>query len=84
MSAGNDDDKEFNKSVPLDLARSQITTVRTVDGKAPLLLSGQTLRGMRVVTQGISPNSNQGVSGQTIIATNIVPQVLKQGKYLSR
>lgn len=78
MSANNEDEKEFHKSVPLDLARSQITTVRTVEGKAPLMMSSQTLRGMRVLAQGLSSSGSQSASGPTIIATNIVPQVLKQ------
>ncbi|KAL3283559.1 hypothetical protein HHI36_006698 [Cryptolaemus montrouzieri] len=79
MSANNEEEKEFHKSVPLDLARNQITTVRTVEGKAPLVMSSQSLRGMRVLAQGIASSSSQSIAGPTIITSNIVPQaVLKQ------
>lgn len=79
MSGPGDEGKEPHKALPLDLARNQITTVRTVDGKAPLLMTSA-LRGlgMRVLTPGTSaaPPTNQ-----TIITTNIVPHtVFKQGK----
>ncbi|EFA03829.2 histone deacetylase complex subunit SAP130 [Tribolium castaneum] len=73
-----DEGKESHKSLPLDLARTQITTVRTVEGKAPLLMTNQGLRGVRVLTQGTPPNSGQASSNaQTIITTNIVPTVFK-------
>ncbi|XP_044751852.1 histone deacetylase complex subunit SAP130 isoform X6 [Coccinella septempunctata] len=77
MNSNNQDDKEFHKSLPLDLARSQLTTARTIEGKSPLIMSNQTIRGMRVLAQGISSNGSQ-TAGQTIITTNIVPQILKQ------
>lgn len=77
MSSNADEDKEAQKAMPLDLARSQITTVRAVDGKTPLLMTNQSLRGMRVLTQAVASSSNPAsVSGQTIITTNIVPQAV--------
>lgn len=79
MNTNNDEDKDSHKSVPLDLARNQITTVRTVEGKTPLVMTGQSLRGMRVLTQTLPSSGIQNVSGPTIITTNIVPQaVIKQ------
>lgn len=83
MSATGDDDKDMQKGLPLDLARNQITTVRTVEGKGPLVMTSQTLRGMRVVQQPLPTSSgSSSVGGQTIITTNIVPQaVLKPGRF---
>ncbi|CAH0558212.1 unnamed protein product [Brassicogethes aeneus] len=74
MSGQNDDDKDIQKALPLDLARSQITA-----GKGPLVMTGQSLRGMRVLQGALTTSTNTSVGGQTIITTNIVPQaVLKQ------
>jgi hypothetical protein len=83
MSGNGEEGKESHKTLPLDLARNQITTVRTVDGKAPLLMTSQALRGMRVLTQGAPSNAGQSSSNTpTIITTNIVPHtVFKQGKW---
>jgi hypothetical protein len=80
MSGNGEEGKESHKTLPLDLARNQITTVRTVDGKAPLLMTSQALRGMRVLTQGAPSNAGQSSSNTpTIITTNIVPHtVFKQ------
>ncbi|XP_044267911.1 histone deacetylase complex subunit SAP130 isoform X1 [Tribolium madens] len=72
MSGNGDEGKESHKSLPLDLARTQITTV----GKAPLLMTSQALRGMRVLTQGTPPNSGQVSNAPTIITTNIVPHTV--------
>ncbi|CAG9767547.1 unnamed protein product [Ceutorhynchus assimilis] len=70
MSANVDEDKEPQKALPLDLARTQITTVRTVESnKAPLVMSSQALRNVRVL-QGV--NAIPASVGQTII-TNLVP-----------
>lgn len=82
MSSTSEEEKDPQKAVPLDLARNQIANVRTVEAKAPLMMTSQSLRSMRVLAQGIS-NSNAGsVGGPTIIATNLVTQaVLKSGKY---
>ncbi|CAG9858712.1 unnamed protein product [Phyllotreta striolata] len=77
MSTNGDDEKDSPKAVPLDLAKNQITNIRTVEGKTPLVMSNQSLRGMRVLTQGV-PSSSTSLSGPTIIATNLVsPAVLK-------
>lgn len=84
MSGNTEEEKsESGKIVPLDLARNQMTTVKTIEGKTPIVMTGQHLRGMRVLTQSVST----GASGQTslatptIITTNILPPaVLKQGK----
>ncbi|XP_063903310.1 histone deacetylase complex subunit SAP130 isoform X2 [Zophobas morio] len=80
MSGNGEEGKEAHKSLPLDLARNQITTVRAVEGKAPLLMTTQALRGMRVLTQGTPTNAGQSSSNTpTIITTNIVPHtVFKQ------
>lgn len=79
MSGNGDEDKlEQGKNVPLDLA-AKITTVKAaLDGKgAPMVVAGQPLRNMRVLSQ---QGSGQGsVVTPTIISTNIVPQaILKQ------
>lgn len=83
MSGNGEEGKEAHKSLPLDLARNQITTVRAVEGKAPLLMTTQALRGMRVLTQGTPTNAGQSSSNTpTIITTNIVPHtVFKQGEF---
>lgn len=80
MSGNLESDKEVPKAVPLDLARTQITTVRTVEGKSPLVVTSGSLRNMRVLTQGI-PNTNPSSIGTpTILTTNLVSQaVLKTG-----
>lgn len=78
MSGTGDEGKESHKALPLDLARNQITAVRTVDGKAPLVMTSHALRGMRVLAPGTSATP---APNQTIITTNIVPHtVFKQGK----
>lgn len=80
MSANTDDEKtEPGKSFPLDLA-SKLTSIKTIDAK-PSLVSSQQLRNMRLVAHP-SSSSGQIPSGTpTIITTNIVPQVLKQGNF---
>lgn len=82
MSGNGDEDKvEGTKIVPLDLA-SKVTNVKSMDGKTPLLVAGTPLRGMRVLAQSSSGQSNVG--GSTIITTSLVPQaVLKPGIYFS-
>lgn len=85
MSGNSEEGKDSHKTLPLDLARTQITTVRTVDGKAPLLMTSQQLRGMRVLAQGAPVNSCQSSSNApTIITTNIVPHtaVFKPGSHI--
>lgn len=80
MSGNNEEEKsESGKILPLDLARNQVTAVKTVEGKAPIVMP---LRGMRVLAQSLSSGSGQAtVSAPTIITTNILPPaVLKQGK----
>lgn len=79
MSGTTEDEKsEAPKAFPLDLA-AKITTVKTMDGKTPLVMTGQPLRNMRVLTQPASGNSGQtSVVTPAIITANIVPQVLKQ------
>ncbi|KAK5645713.1 hypothetical protein RI129_004177 [Pyrocoelia pectoralis] len=79
MSGTSEDDKpEVPKAFPLDLA-AKLTTVKTMDGKTPLVMTGQPLRNMRVLTQQATVNSGQtSVVTPAIITTNIVPQVLKQ------
>ncbi|XP_031343789.1 histone deacetylase complex subunit SAP130 isoform X2 [Photinus pyralis] len=79
MSGTTEDEKsEAPKAFPLDLA-AKIATVKTMDGKTPLVMTGQPLRNMRVLTQPASGNSGQtSVVTPAIITTNIVPQVLKQ------
>lgn len=84
MSTNVEDDKDSPKAVPLDLARNQITNIRTVDGKTPLLMSNQSLRGMRVLAQGVSSSTTSSLGGPTIITTNLVSQaVLKPGLLFS-
>ncbi|KAF5287736.1 hypothetical protein FQA39_LY15756 [Lamprigera yunnana] len=79
MSGNGDEEKsETAKAFPLDLA-SKIATIKTMDGKTPLVMTGQPLRNMRVLTQPSSGNSGQTpLVTPTIITTNIVSQVLKQ------
>lgn len=88
MSGNTEEEKsESGKIAPLDLARNQMTAVKTIEGKTPVLMTGQHLRGMRVLTQSVSTGgSGQAtVTAPTIIATNILPPaVLKQGKVLSK
>lgn len=83
MSGNGDEEKELQKVTPLDLARSQITTIRTVEGtKAPLVMTGQALRGMRVLTQSVpQPTAITTPSnGPTIITTQTN---IKSGNWLS-
>lgn len=85
MSSNNEDDKESQKAVPLDLARNPVATIRTAENKPPLVMTSQALRGMRVLTtQGVSSSNSTSLGGQTIITTNLVSQaVLKSGKNYS-
>lgn len=78
MSGSTEEEKnEAGKMVPLDLARNQISAVKTVDGKTPIVIPGQHLRGMRLLTQAVSSTTP---STPTIITTNILPPaVIKQG-----
>uniref|UniRef100_A0A6P7F1A4 Histone deacetylase complex subunit SAP130-A n=1 Tax=Diabrotica virgifera virgifera TaxID=50390 RepID=A0A6P7F1A4_DIAVI len=78
MSTNPEDEKDSPKAVPLDLARS-ITNVRTLEGKTPIVMTNQSLRGMRVLTQGVPSCNPSSLGGPTIITTNLVSQaVLKQ------
>uniref|UniRef100_A0AAR5PK97 Histone deacetylase complex subunit SAP130 C-terminal domain-containing protein n=1 Tax=Dendroctonus ponderosae TaxID=77166 RepID=A0AAR5PK97_DENPD len=79
MSGNPDDHKEPQKLLPLDLARAQMTAVRTVESsKAPLVMTSQALRNVRVLTQGGSAASSPISVGPTII-TNLMPgAVIKQ------
>lgn len=82
MSGKTEEEKsDAGKMVPLDLARNQISGVKTVEGKAPIVIPGQHLRGMRVLTQTVSSGTAPTTATtQTIITTNILPPaVLKQG-----
>lgn len=80
MSSTSEEEKDPQKAVPLDLARNQMTNVRTVEAKTPLVIS-QSLRNMRVLAQGVSNSNTGSVGGPTIITTNLVSQaVLKSGK----
>lgn len=78
MSGITEEEKnEAGKMVPLDLARNQLSAVKTVEGKAPIVIPGQHLRGMRLLTQTVSSTT---ASTPTIITTNILPPaVIKQG-----
>lgn len=80
MSGNSEEEKsEAGKIVPLDLA-SKVTTVKTVDGKAPLLIPGAIRGGpLRVLAQSV-PGTGQTSVGGTMLTASIVPQVLKQGK----
>ncbi|XP_018325748.1 histone deacetylase complex subunit SAP130-A [Agrilus planipennis] len=79
MSGNGDEDKtEPGKTFPLDLA-AKITTVKSVDCKTPLIMTGQALRNMRVLTpsSAVQTSLNTG----NILTTNILSQaVLKQGE----
>lgn len=80
MSANTDDEKtEAGKSFPLDLA-SKLTNVKTIDAK-PSLVSPQQLRNMRLVTHSSSSSGQTSIGTPTIITTNIMSQVLKQGNH---
>lgn len=80
MSSTSEEEKDPQKAVPLDLARNQMTSVRTLEAKTPLMISGQSLRNMRVLPQGVSSSSGGSVGGPTILTTNLVSQaVLKSG-----
>lgn len=81
MSGNPEDHKEPQKLLPLDLARTQMTAVRTVESsKAPLVMTSQALRNVRVLTQGGSASNSPISMGPTII-TNLMPgAVIKQGK----
>lgn len=82
MSSTGDDDKDSQKAVPLDLARNQMSNVRTIEAKTPLVMTSQSLRNMRVLAQGVSSPNTGSVGGPTIITTNLVSQaVLKSGEY---
>lgn len=81
MSSTSEEEKDPQKAIPLDLARNQMTSVRTVEAKTPLVMTSQSLRNMRVLAQGVSSSNAGSVGGPTIITTNLVPQaVLKSGK----
>lgn len=81
MSSTSEEEKDPQKIVPLDLARNQMTNVRTVEAKAPLVMTSQSLRNMRVLAQSISSSNAGSVGGPTIITTNLVPPaVLKSGE----
>lgn len=82
MSANADDEKDSHKAVPLDLARSQVTNIRTVEAKTPIVMTSQSLRSMRVLTQGVASSNPTSIGGPTIITTNLVSQaVLKPGMF---
>lgn len=88
MSGNSEEEKnETGKLVPLDLARNQMN--KTIEGKvaagaavataAPIVIPGQHLRGMRVLTQTVAASGTTNTT-PTIITTNILPSaVLKQG-----
>ncbi|KAK9712395.1 Histone deacetylase complex subunit SAP130 C-terminus [Popillia japonica] len=79
MSTNADDEKtEAGKSFPLDLA-SKLSGIKTIDAK-PSLVSSQQLRNMRVLTHSSSSSGQTSVGTPTIITTNIMSQVLKQGQ----
>lgn len=75
MSTNTDDEKDTPKAVPLDLARN-ISSVRTVEGKTPIVMTNQSLRGMRVLTQSVPGSNPSSLGGSTIIATNLVSQAV--------
>ncbi|KAF5303061.1 hypothetical protein FQR65_LT08390 [Abscondita terminalis] len=79
MSGNVEEDKpESAKAFPLDLA-AKLTSAKTMDGKAPLLVTTQPLRNMRVLAQQSGTSSGQtSIVTPTIISTSIVSQVLKQ------
>nr|CAH7759215.1 unnamed protein product [Callosobruchus chinensis] len=70
-----EEEKEASKAVPLDLAKSQITTVKTVESKSPLVMSSQSLRGVRVLSQTVS-NPNAVSLGNAIITTSLISQAV--------
>ncbi|KAG5883158.1 hypothetical protein JTB14_033409 [Gonioctena quinquepunctata] len=74
MSGNAEDDKDSPKAIPLDLARNQITTVRNIEGKTPLVMTNQSLRNMRVLAQGVSGSNPSSITGPTIITTNLMSQ----------
>ncbi|KAJ8930195.1 hypothetical protein NQ314_017035 [Rhamnusium bicolor] len=76
MSGNAEEEKESQKAVPLDLARNQIAAVRSIENKTPLVMTSQSLRGMRVLTQGVSSANPTGIGGQTIITTNLMSQAV--------
>ncbi|XP_057670955.1 histone deacetylase complex subunit SAP130-B isoform X1 [Diorhabda carinulata] len=75
MSTNTEDEKDSPKAVPLDLARN-ISSVRTVEGKTPIVMTNQSLRGMRVLTQSVPGSNPSTLSTPTIIATNLVSQAV--------
>lgn len=80
MSGNTEDDKlEAGKSFPLDLV-SKLGSVRTIEGKSSLV-SGQQLRNMRLLTHTVSGGGQPAMGTPTIITTNLVSQVLKQGNF---
>lgn len=80
MSSTSEEEKDSQKAVPLDLARNQMTNVRTVEAKTPLVMTSQSLRNMRVLAHGVSSSNAGPIGNSTIISTNLVPQaVLKSG-----
>ncbi|CAG9825085.1 unnamed protein product [Phaedon cochleariae] len=76
MSSNPEEEKDAPKAVPLDLARSQIASLRTIDGKTPLLMTNQSLRNMRVVAQGTSITNTSSLGSPTLITTNLVSQAV--------
>lgn len=73
--SGNDEEKcDAAKMLPLDLARTQMKGGGVE--KTPIVIPGQHLRSMRVLTQSVTSTT------PTIITTNILPSaVLKPGLY---
>ncbi|XP_076269949.1 sin3A-associated protein 130 isoform X2 [Rhynchophorus ferrugineus] len=75
MGGNGEDEKEPQKVLPLDLARTQITVRAGESSKTPLVVTSQALRNVRVLTPA---SSNSSAVGPTII-TNLVPQaIIKQ------
>nr|CAI5827699.1 unnamed protein product [Callosobruchus analis] len=70
-----EEEKEASKAVPLDLAKSQVTTVKTIESKSPLVMSSQSLRGVRVLSQTVS-NPNAVSLGNAIITTSLISQAV--------
>lgn len=79
MSGNNDEEKpEGSKVFPLDLASKLTMKPMEVTKGAPLVMTAQPLRGMRVLTPATGVGGGTtSVTGQTI---SIVPQaMIKQG-----
>lgn len=81
MSGNTEEEKhDTGKLMPLDLARNQTKGVETT-AKGPIVIPGQHLRNMRVLTQTVASGT---ATTPTIITTNILPSaVLKQGKLVN-